>query len=661
MATKQLRTGDKIAALTRCMTLERASLDEDTRTVDVTFSTETDEVERYFGVEILDHSDGAVDLSRMNNAAPLLMDHDPNDQRGVVVVASINNRAGKATVRFSKSKRGQELLDDVRDGIRSKISVGYIIKEFQHEGQRADGVDIYRATSWQPIEISSVSIPFDEGATVDGREWGERTAELQNSVKVTSHKTPTMKENQAVEAPKEDQRADAAVAAPEAPAPKAETRSAEPQLTAADVKRAAADEADRRDDIRSLGAEFGIDEKEVRKAISDEISADEFGKVVLAGIRAQNQPIQTGVAEVEADRPQSGSASHTVDAWRGQAIDALGARGQVLVGKTYAKPIEDNRQFLDGGQRQLHRALTGGVTLGMVAASDVGIGSNIINETTISAPELDVIPASTISGSTVELSVQTEAPSVAFRNSNEGSARKSAEFESKVFQTSVIEEQIAVDIQGVLNSSKDPGRVLSSQAAAVSKSVMQHVAEQTYYAGTAQSGADTKASPGLIAQSNSAATHVVDAGGNSAKSSVWLLELGEDSVDYVFGNDTMLNFGSWNEETVDDNAGLPFRALVNYLSGRVAPRVANKNGAIRIKNIEEDTLKLTVEFMYAAFQLADTLGSQPNAIFLSPRSLYQLRDDMQGNVTNNVSVPPPTSFGGVPLYMTNNISIAETV
>ena len=51
--------------------LELKSFDEEKRTVSLSFSSE-DPYERYWGIEILDHSTTSVNMERLNNSAPLL-------------------------------------------------------------------------------------------------------------------------------------------------------------------------------------------------------------------------------------------------------------------------------------------------------------------------------------------------------------------------------------------------------------------------------------------------------------------------------------------------------------------------------------------------------------------------------------------------------------
>ena len=142
------------------MQFDRAAVNTDARTVDLAFSSESP-VERYFGDEILDHSTASIRLGRLTDGGPLLMDHNTTDQVGVIEAVSIgDDRVGRATVRFGKSERAEEVYQDVLDGIRSKVSVGYMVHKMQLEGKR-DGIEIYRAIDWEPYEVSIVATPAD--------------------------------------------------------------------------------------------------------------------------------------------------------------------------------------------------------------------------------------------------------------------------------------------------------------------------------------------------------------------------------------------------------------------------------------------------------------------------------------------------------------------
>jgi HK97 family phage major capsid protein len=148
---EQIKTGQ----LSRQFNFERDQVDAEARTVTLSFSSEQP-VERWFGTEVLSHSPESVDLTRLNAKAALLANHDLNDQIGVIENATVENGRGIATVRFSKSERGEEFYQDVLDGIRLNVSVGYTIEEMEEKSER-----VFTATQWAPHEISLVSTPAD--------------------------------------------------------------------------------------------------------------------------------------------------------------------------------------------------------------------------------------------------------------------------------------------------------------------------------------------------------------------------------------------------------------------------------------------------------------------------------------------------------------------
>jgi HK97 family phage major capsid protein/HK97 family phage prohead protease len=133
--------------------------------VPLSFSSES-EVERWFGIEILDHAASSVRLGRLRNGGAFLMDHNTRDQIGVVESVEIgNDRRGRAVVRFGRSARAEEIFQDVVDGIRRLVSVGYRVHRTETT-TRTGGVEVVRVTDWEPFEISLVSIPADDSVGV---------------------------------------------------------------------------------------------------------------------------------------------------------------------------------------------------------------------------------------------------------------------------------------------------------------------------------------------------------------------------------------------------------------------------------------------------------------------------------------------------------------
>lgn len=176
------------AVLKRSFLVERASLNEESRTVNLAFASEAP-YERYWGVEILECTANAMRQQRLYSGANLLLEHCPDDVVGVVESVEIGaDRVARAVVRFGKSAKAEEVFQDVKDGIRRNVSVGYMIHSAQLVGT-TEGVDTYRVTDWEPFEVSLVSIPADPNVGV-GRSMTMLTEE-----KPPTHSERTIMDN----------------------------------------------------------------------------------------------------------------------------------------------------------------------------------------------------------------------------------------------------------------------------------------------------------------------------------------------------------------------------------------------------------------------------------------------------------------------------------
>ena len=154
----------------RTVALERASLNEETRSIELAFSSEAP-VERSWGIEVLGHAEGEMDQAWIGGGtAPLLLDHNPREQVGVVESVTLGeDRKARAVVRFGRSARAEEVMRDVADGIRTNVSVGYELLDIREEPAKKGEPQTYRAVRWRPLEVSLVSIPADMTVGV-GRE-----------------------------------------------------------------------------------------------------------------------------------------------------------------------------------------------------------------------------------------------------------------------------------------------------------------------------------------------------------------------------------------------------------------------------------------------------------------------------------------------------------
>jgi hypothetical protein len=146
----------------RSFHVKAAPINEEKRTVDIAISSEEPYM-RYFGNEVLGHKKGEIDMDFLSSGrAPLLLDHDPEKQIGVIKSVELDEEGGRlrAKVRFGKGALAQEAFTDVVDEIKANISVGYEVHDMTLVGKDGDD-NTYRVNNWRPVEASLVSIPAD--------------------------------------------------------------------------------------------------------------------------------------------------------------------------------------------------------------------------------------------------------------------------------------------------------------------------------------------------------------------------------------------------------------------------------------------------------------------------------------------------------------------
>jgi HK97 family phage major capsid protein/HK97 family phage prohead protease len=133
--------------------------DAQDRTLEFPFASEAP-VERYYGMEVLSMDDKSMDLSRLNDGAPLLYQHDADRIVGVVERAYIKNKRAYAKVKLANNELGREMQELIKDGIIRNVSFGYKINAM--EADESTSPVTYRATNFQPFEISLVTVPADQ-------------------------------------------------------------------------------------------------------------------------------------------------------------------------------------------------------------------------------------------------------------------------------------------------------------------------------------------------------------------------------------------------------------------------------------------------------------------------------------------------------------------
>lgn len=140
--------------------------EENSRRRILSFSSETS-YRRYFGMEILDHANGAVDLGRLNESGVLLFNHDVNQVLGKVLRAWVENGKGYAEVEFDADADAEKIFGKVQSGTLKTTSVRYRVDAWEEVKAGAVSSDgrfqgpCMIARKWGALEISIASVPAD--------------------------------------------------------------------------------------------------------------------------------------------------------------------------------------------------------------------------------------------------------------------------------------------------------------------------------------------------------------------------------------------------------------------------------------------------------------------------------------------------------------------
>lgn len=148
----------------------------------LSFSSE-EPYERWWGTEILSHSDGAMDLTRLNSIGCVLFNHNRDKVIGKVIRAWVEDSRGKAEIEFDTDAEAETIRQKVAGGSLKGVSVGYAVEVWEEvaagkqstDGRFAGPCDI--AIRWAPYEISIVSVPADPTVGVGRSHGGEAQVE----------------------------------------------------------------------------------------------------------------------------------------------------------------------------------------------------------------------------------------------------------------------------------------------------------------------------------------------------------------------------------------------------------------------------------------------------------------------------------------------------
>ncbi len=287
-----------------------ATVNSEARSVDVVFTTGAAvRRRRWTGWdtsvpfdEILEVSDRAVDLTRLNAGAPALDSHSvwsSHSQVGVVERAWIEGKEGKATIRFPREGLDQaadRMFGLISDGIIRNVSVGYSIERVKVVEPAAKGeVEQRIVERWTPLEVSFVTVPADPRAQVRAADQVGYPVEIVDTRMQKEASMPESTTTVAGDVPGTHETRQAPVSAPASPEPTG-ARMPEPAPapdSEAIATRAREAERDRVSTIYDLTGRLNLERSFAEDLVKRGISVDESRRLILDQVAAKSDETRT--------------------------------------------------------------------------------------------------------------------------------------------------------------------------------------------------------------------------------------------------------------------------------------------------------------------------------------------------------------------------------
>jgi len=294
----------------------------------------------------------------------------------------------------------------------------------------------------------------------------------------------------------------------------------------------------------------------------------------------------------------------------------------------------------------------------------------LVEESLSAAPEINLFPVRTITGTSYKTLVRTGLPTVDFIAASSGIATGKSTFENKIFETALLGGRIEV-WKSVLDSPENgpASDIKATEASGVMEAAMRKVGRQVFYGKTALGSA--LGFVGLVSFVDTTMIH--DATGTTANtgSSVYFVKFGPKDVSLVMGLNAKMELSEFRVESLTDGSNNKGPGEVADLASWIGLQCASKFSVARIKNVTADSGKGCTDSLLAAGLQLFPAGVMPDAILMSRRSRNQLqaaraavsnlstgKGELKGG---SAYVPTPTDFEGIPIVATDSILNTEPI
>lgn len=263
------------------------------------------------------------------------------------------------------------------------------------------------------------------------------------------------------------------------------------------------------------------------------------------------------------------------------------------------------------------------ITTKDLAIADAGEGYDIVADVAVRTPELDLFPA----------------------DHSDGDHTKVAKLTSC----------LVVDAQEIDNKKPETKRKLLLAEEKEHIAAMAKTIAKTIWYGR---GKDENDFQGIVAQMDKG--NVINAGGTTNKTSVFILALSEFNCELRWANGQTIHLDEEYQKTTVNVTGGVMQAYTKWLKASPFLELKRRKSVARIKNIGTDEGKgLTGDLLRAAIRKLTDNDFEPSAIFLNSDALEQYRKTLISDLVKDPDTP--TMFQGVPFVVTTNIVNGETV
>lgn len=291
----------------------------------------------------------------------------------------------------------------------------------------------------------------------------------------------------------------------------------------------------------------------------------------------------------------------------------------------------------------------------------------LIEEVLTYAPEVQVLPARSIKGTSYKIGSRTGYPGVGFRNANEGSTPGKSTFESQLVECYILSSAIIAD-KAVADAYEDGADAWKDiESSGVMKQALIELGSQVIYGKTV----DAKGFPGLQEMHTAFASGLtLDAGGTTADvaTSVYGINTENQGVQLVFGSGSTFSLGAWRNENVGTSS--VYEAYVANLTAWIGMQVGSKYSISRLHSATADSGMGVTDIKLAHLLSKCPVGTKPNYWLMNRTAAYQLQSSrfattiQTGNKTTTgaeIFSGTPTESCNIPIVITDSIGDTEAL